>query len=122
MRPTPLSTGTRSRIRHDLLPKLAAEYNPEVERALVRLGALSGSLDTRSTATPGPIARDATVSAAENAVVLKHGFLRSTSAIDADGNSATGLEARGLARGQHVSPALAPPGGVDSQSGRSSPS
>ena len=35
---------TRSRIRHDLLPKLAAEYNPAVSAALVRLGALSASL------------------------------------------------------------------------------
>ena len=37
-------TRTRSRIRHDLLPKLAAEYNPAVSRALVRLGAISASL------------------------------------------------------------------------------
>jgi tRNA(Ile)-lysidine synthase len=36
---------TRSRIRHDLLPKLAAEYNPAVSEALVRLGELSASLE-----------------------------------------------------------------------------
>ena len=29
---------TRARLRHDLLPKLAAEYNPDVAGALVRLG------------------------------------------------------------------------------------
>ena len=29
---------TRARIRHDLLPKLAADYNPAVAEALVRLG------------------------------------------------------------------------------------
>ncbi len=32
---------TRARIRHDLLPKLAAEYNPRVTHALVRLGSLA---------------------------------------------------------------------------------
>ncbi len=29
---------TRARLRHDLLPKLAAEYNPKVADALIRLG------------------------------------------------------------------------------------
>ncbi len=29
---------TRSRLRHDLIPKLSAEYNPKVNDALVRLG------------------------------------------------------------------------------------
>ena len=32
---------TRARIRHDLLPKLASEYNPKVAEALVRLGGLA---------------------------------------------------------------------------------
>lgn len=32
---------TRNRLRHDLLPKLAAEYNPQVVDALLRLGALA---------------------------------------------------------------------------------
>ncbi len=35
---------TRNRIRHDLLPRLAREYNPNVADALVRLGALAGEL------------------------------------------------------------------------------
>ena len=34
---------TRARIRHDLLPRLAADYNPEVADALVRLGELAGA-------------------------------------------------------------------------------
>ncbi len=39
---------TRSRIRHDLLPKLAAEYNPEVADALVRLASHAAeTLDAR---------------------------------------------------------------------------
>ena len=81
---------TRSRIRHDLLPKLAAEYNPAVSRALVRLGALSAALERA-------IDRDARSRAAQRdghgergAVVLKHGVLRSTPAILADGDSAAG--------------------------------
>lgn len=32
---------TRNRLRHDLLPKLASEYNPEVRAALVRLARLA---------------------------------------------------------------------------------
>jgi tRNA(Ile)-lysidine synthase len=69
---------TRSRIRHDLLPKLAAEYNPAVGEALVRLGSLSASLKHAVDRDARAAAREATVSAAENAVVLKLGFLRST--------------------------------------------
>src|SRR3954447_11968021 len=34
---------TRARIRHDLLPRLAREYNPRVAEALVRLGELAGA-------------------------------------------------------------------------------
>ncbi len=34
---------TRARIRHDLLPKLADEYNPKVADALIRLGWLAGT-------------------------------------------------------------------------------
>ncbi len=33
---------TRNRIRHELLPRLAADYNPSVVEALVRLGQLAG--------------------------------------------------------------------------------
>ena len=33
---------TRARMRHDLLPKLAADYNPGVAAALIRLGRLAG--------------------------------------------------------------------------------
>lgn len=34
---------TRARIRHELMPRLAAEYNPKVAEALVRLGALAAA-------------------------------------------------------------------------------
>jgi tRNA(Ile)-lysidine synthase len=46
------TTRTRSRIRHDLLPKLAAEYNPRIVEALTRLSRLSGQSE-------GVIHRDA---------------------------------------------------------------
>ncbi len=36
-------TRTRARIRHDLLPRLADEYNPKVVDALVRLGELAAA-------------------------------------------------------------------------------
>ncbi|MGC8638817.1 MAG: tRNA lysidine(34) synthetase TilS [Isosphaeraceae bacterium] len=36
-------TRTRARIRHDLLPRLAREYNPRVVEAIVRLGRLAGA-------------------------------------------------------------------------------
>ncbi|MDR3635952.1 MAG: tRNA lysidine(34) synthetase TilS [Isosphaeraceae bacterium] len=36
---------TRARLRHDLLPRLEADYNPKVVEALIRLGALSGAAD-----------------------------------------------------------------------------
>jgi tRNA(Ile)-lysidine synthase len=36
---------TRARLRHDLLPRLAAEYNPRVAEALVRLGHLADAAD-----------------------------------------------------------------------------
>ena len=39
---------TRSRIRHDLLPRLAAEYNPRVAEALVRLGGLAAGVEAGS--------------------------------------------------------------------------
>lgn len=35
---------TRNRIRHDLLPRLAADYNAEVADALLRLGSLAGEV------------------------------------------------------------------------------
>ena len=40
-------TRTRARIRHDLLPRLAAEYNPKVAEALVRLGELAAASAAR---------------------------------------------------------------------------
>lgn len=35
------TTRTRARLRHDLLPRIAAEYNPKITKALVRLSRLA---------------------------------------------------------------------------------
>jgi tRNA(Ile)-lysidine synthase len=37
---------TRNRIRHELLPRLAQEYNPQVMDAILRLGTLAGEAQT----------------------------------------------------------------------------
>ncbi len=73
---------TRSRIRHDLLPKLAAEYNPAVGEALVRLGKLSASLMHSIDRDIRAAARGATVTVSANTVVLKHAVLRSTARLE----------------------------------------
>jgi tRNA(Ile)-lysidine synthase len=71
--------GTRSRIRHDLLPKLSAEFNPAVSGALVRLGELSGSLARVVEREALVEARSATVTASDDTVVLKRGHVQSAS-------------------------------------------
>ncbi len=101
---------TRSRIRHDLLPKLAAEYNPAVSEALVRLGGLSASIERSIARDARAAARSATVTTAEDAVVLKHGSLRSAPRMMLPGNSAAGVEACGVAGSEHVGPAVAAAG------------
>lgn len=60
------------------MPKLAADYNPAVSEALVRLGELSGSVARALDRDAIVAARMATVSTATDAVVLKHELLRST--------------------------------------------
>jgi tRNA(Ile)-lysidine synthase len=66
---------TRARIRHDLLPKLASEYNPRIVEALIRLGGLS--LESRR-AWEGLLrgrARGAVVARGPDAIVLRQGPL-----------------------------------------------
>lgn len=74
---------TRSRIRHDLLPKLAAEYNPRVAEALVRLGRLSGRAEGAVRRYAAELARAATIRAGGDEVVVSRpalleesGFMR----------------------------------------------
>jgi tRNA(Ile)-lysidine synthase len=71
---------TRARIRHNLLPKLAAEYNPNVVVALVRLGSLASSFERAIEADLSEVERSAVLTHAPDCVVLKHGFLRSVPA------------------------------------------
>jgi tRNA(Ile)-lysidine synthase len=68
---------TRARIRHDLLPKLAAEYNPNVSRALVRLGSLASSFERAFEGDMRKLEQSVVNTRAPDCVVLKHGFLRS---------------------------------------------
>ncbi len=71
------TTRTRARLRHDLLPKLAEEYNPNVALALVRLGSLASSLDKVVAAGLRAFERTVVVAKTSDCVVLKHGALRS---------------------------------------------
>jgi tRNA(Ile)-lysidine synthase len=68
---------TRARIRLDLLPKLAVEYNPNVAEALVRLGALAASARRAFEADVRQLEAAAIITQSADCVVLKHGFLRS---------------------------------------------
>jgi tRNA(Ile)-lysidine synthase len=71
---------TRARIRHDLLPKLAAEYNPNVAVALVRLGSLASSFERAIESDLSELERSAVFTHAPDCIVLNHGFLRSVPA------------------------------------------
>jgi len=68
---------TRARLRHDLLPKLEGEYNPNVVLALVRLGSLASGLGNAVAADLRALERSVVVAQAPDCVVLKHGVLRS---------------------------------------------
>ena len=62
---------TRNRIRHDLLPKLAAEYNPRAAEALARLGALASDGVARASRRVERIAREAVISADPGEIVIR---------------------------------------------------
>lgn len=61
---------TRARIRHNLLPKLAADYNPKVVEALVRLGELAAASDRSDRSRVLAMLRNATIEASSVEVVL----------------------------------------------------
>jgi tRNA(Ile)-lysidine synthase len=67
---------TRARIRHDLLPRLAADYNPAVAEALVRLGALAASASRSIHRQVRELERVATLSADHNVIILDREALR----------------------------------------------
>jgi tRNA(Ile)-lysidine synthase len=66
---------TRARIRHDLLPKLAVEYNPRVALALVRLGALAASMQRALATDLREMQRVALVTESPHCLMLRQGFL-----------------------------------------------
>jgi tRNA(Ile)-lysidine synthase len=68
---------TRARIRHDLLPRLAAEYNPRVTEALVRLGAHAAALQRSLDADLDELERAAVSKKEADCVVLKRECLDS---------------------------------------------
>ncbi len=68
---------TRARIRHELLPRLAADYNPRVAEALVRLGSLAAASQRAIEGAVRDVARSAVVTRSEGSFVLKHPFFRS---------------------------------------------
>jgi tRNA(Ile)-lysidine synthase len=68
---------TRARIRNDLLPRLAAEYNPKVAAALVRLGALAAASNRGASGFVRAIERLAMCSADRDRIVLARGLLAS---------------------------------------------
>ena len=62
---------TRARIRHDLLPKLAQEYNPKIAEALVRLGVLTSAANRVSQERILGLGRDAAVRIDEREAVFQ---------------------------------------------------
>ncbi len=67
---------TRARIRHDLLPKIAAEYNPRAAEALVRLGELAASSLQAHQRQLAKIESRAILSVSADAVALARGPLK----------------------------------------------
>jgi tRNA(Ile)-lysidine synthase len=66
---------TRARIRHHLLPGLAREYNPDVARAIVRLGALARSSGRAIAATLRGLEAEAVVGVSAGRIELDRGAL-----------------------------------------------
>ena len=102
---------TRARIRHDLLPKLAGEYNPNVAGALVRLGSLASAFERAIEADLSELEQAAVITRGSNCVVLKHGLLAVDSRLSANRSVAAGVAKLRLARGEHVGAAVAAAGG-----------
>ena len=67
---------TRARLRHDLIPKLAAAYHPAVAGALVRLGRLVGSQRRALGRHLGALERAATIADGPEGVTLDGAALR----------------------------------------------
>lgn len=69
---------TRNRLRNELLPTLAADYNPQIIEALVRLSSLAADAQELIVAQAGDIAVDAVVRRQPNRIVLQTARLSNT--------------------------------------------
>jgi tRNA(Ile)-lysidine synthase len=79
------TTRTRARIRNDLLPRIAREYNPRVAEALVRLGTLAGAVERGLEATLIELEQAVQISAEEDRIILKRPvFLQAPRFLQAD--------------------------------------
>ena len=96
---------------HDLLPKLAAEYNPNVARALVRLGSLASSFEQAIEADLRALERVVCDHACTRLCRAQAWFFAVDSRFSAGGSLASGVAAGRLARGEHVGAAVAAAGG-----------
>lgn len=67
---------TRARIRHDLIPRLEADYNPRIRESVQRLGALAGAMSEASDRLVARRARKAVIEADATAVSLRCAILR----------------------------------------------
>ena len=66
---------TRARIRHDLLPRLARDYNPQVADALVRLGALAGAAERERDVSLTELVRAVVLDRRKDQVIFKRPIL-----------------------------------------------
>lgn len=73
---------TRARLRHDLLPTLAADYNPRVAEALVRLGRLAAQAERARDARLAELERAIVLETGDDAVRLRRADLRSVPPFD----------------------------------------
>ncbi|MHB1561180.1 MAG: tRNA lysidine(34) synthetase TilS [Isosphaeraceae bacterium] len=69
-------TRTRARIRHELLPRLAADYNPRVDEAIVRLGGLVAASQRAIEGVVRDVTRSSVATRGNGFFVLKPPFLR----------------------------------------------
>ena len=72
-------TRTRSRIRHDLIPKLEAEYNPRLREALDRLGRLAAATDEVVDAKIRKLSDTSIIEVAEDRIVINRPSLEGVS-------------------------------------------
>ncbi len=110
---------TRARIRHDLLPRLAADYNPRLSEALVRLGEHAAA----SLRAIDADARDGTRRAHHRQGRLPRAqawLSRLDPELSPGRGPATSLAQRGLARREHDRATLATNGGPDTSQDRPS--